>query len=157
MKADRRLLRTLAIDMWWIRRLESVLYSLTAVSKELLALRQPALAQLQAAASWASSACTKVGDVWAATQKNSISGKWKHIYANIYVILFLFERVERVINGHSKCFFLEQKKTHNNDTAAWQLTPNGCVIGVSWTSGVHLLFTLALCKNPFNSWHNRDF
>lgn len=41
-------------------RLESVLYSLTAVTKELLALRQPALAQLQAAASWASTACTKV-------------------------------------------------------------------------------------------------
>ena len=47
-------------------RLEAVLYSLTAVSRELLALRQPALAQLQDAASWASSACTKVGfRVWA--------------------------------------------------------------------------------------------
>ena len=43
------------------RRLESVLYSLTAVSRELLALRQPALAQLQAAATWASTACTRVG------------------------------------------------------------------------------------------------
>ena len=43
-----------------------MLYSLTAVSRELLALRQPALAQLQAAATWASSACTKVGArVWA--------------------------------------------------------------------------------------------
>ena len=42
------------------RRLEAVLYSLTAVTKELLALRQPALAQLQEAASWASSACSKV-------------------------------------------------------------------------------------------------
>jgi len=49
-----------------LRRLEAVLYSLTAVSRELLALRQPALAQLQAAATWASSACTKVGArVWA--------------------------------------------------------------------------------------------
>jgi hypothetical protein len=39
-----------------------VLYSLTAVTKELLALRQPALTQLQAAASWASAACSKVRD-----------------------------------------------------------------------------------------------
>ena len=37
-----------------------MLYSLTAVTRELLALRQPALAQLQEAASWASSACSKV-------------------------------------------------------------------------------------------------
>ena len=37
-----------------------MLYSLTAVTKELLALRQPALTQLQAAASWASTACSKV-------------------------------------------------------------------------------------------------
>ena len=37
-----------------------MLYSLTAVTKELLALRQPALTQLQAAASWASAACSMV-------------------------------------------------------------------------------------------------
>ena len=41
-------------------RLESVLYSMTAVKSELLALRQPSLAQLQAASVWASAACSKV-------------------------------------------------------------------------------------------------
>lgn len=37
-----------------------MLYSMTAVKSELLALRQPALAQLQAASLWASAACSKV-------------------------------------------------------------------------------------------------
>jgi glycosyltransferase involved in cell wall biosynthesis len=40
-------------------RLEAVLYSLTAVSSEVLALRHPALGPLQLAASWASTACAK--------------------------------------------------------------------------------------------------
>lgn len=41
-------------------RLEAVLYSLTAVSSEVLSLRQPALSQLQLATAWASTACAKV-------------------------------------------------------------------------------------------------
>lgn len=40
-------------------RLEGVLYSLTACSKELLQLRQPALADLQQTCAWASHACSK--------------------------------------------------------------------------------------------------
>mmetsp|Transcript_6975 Transcript_6975/g.20372 ORF Transcript_6975/g.20372 Transcript_6975/m.20372 type:complete len:726 (+) Transcript_6975:386-2563(+) len=43
-------------------RLEAVLYSLTAVSSEVLSLRQPALSQLQLATAWASTACAKVSD-----------------------------------------------------------------------------------------------
>ena len=41
-----------------------MLYSLSAATKELLALRQPALAPLQEAAAWASAACSKVRDPW---------------------------------------------------------------------------------------------
>ncbi len=40
-------------------RLEAVLYSLTAVAAEILALRHQALGPLQQAATWASTACTK--------------------------------------------------------------------------------------------------
>lgn len=40
-------------------RLEGVLYSLTSCSKELLLLRQPALADLQFTCAWASQACSK--------------------------------------------------------------------------------------------------
>ena len=40
-------------------RLEAVLYSLTAVAQEVLALRHPALGQLQLAAAWASTACVR--------------------------------------------------------------------------------------------------
>ena len=40
-------------------RLEGVLYSLTSCSKELLQLRQPALANLQQTCAWASHACSK--------------------------------------------------------------------------------------------------
>ncbi len=40
-------------------RLEGVLYSLTSCSKELLQLRQPALADLQQTCAWASHACSK--------------------------------------------------------------------------------------------------
>ena len=40
-------------------RLEAVLYSLAAVSKELVQLRQPCAADLQAACAWASAACDK--------------------------------------------------------------------------------------------------
>ena len=40
-------------------RLEGVLYSLTSCSKELLQLRQPALADVQFTCAWASEACTK--------------------------------------------------------------------------------------------------
>ena len=42
-------------------RLEGVLYSLTSCSKELLLLRQPALADLQFTCAWASQACSKSG------------------------------------------------------------------------------------------------
>jgi hypothetical protein len=40
-------------------RLEAVLYSLTANSRQLLMLRQPALADLHIACTWASHACSK--------------------------------------------------------------------------------------------------
>ena len=40
-------------------RLEGVLYSLTSCSKELLLLRQPAVADLQFTCAWASQACSK--------------------------------------------------------------------------------------------------
>ena len=40
-------------------RLEAVLYSLTAATRELLHLRQPCLPDLQVACAWASEACSK--------------------------------------------------------------------------------------------------
>lgn len=42
-------------------RLEGVLYSLTSCCKELLLLRQPAIADLQFTCAWASQACSKPG------------------------------------------------------------------------------------------------
>ena len=50
-----------AFDQVLSCRLEGVLYSLTSCSKELLLLRQPALADLQFTCAWASQACSKSG------------------------------------------------------------------------------------------------
>lgn len=45
--------------MWGVCRLETVLYSLTGCTRELLQLRQPCAMELQVACAWASASCSK--------------------------------------------------------------------------------------------------